>query len=144
MAYVSNNYLTNLKAPLGKWICSPGVSLEPFSDVPANDKIKHPNYCGQCVSFVRTVCPLLPPTGQWKQGIQVRSNQVIAGTAIATFNADGNYEGHAAIFDSQGQPGIFVYDQWVTPPNPQAVARRLLRWGAHGLANNGDNFYVVD
>ena len=45
---------------------------------------------------------------------------------------------------SQGPAGVNVYDQYVTPPSPKAVGPRLLRWGAHGRSNNGDNFYVVE
>jgi hypothetical protein len=73
-----------------------------------------------------------------------RSAQRCPGTAIATFNEFGKYYGHAAIYVSQNGEGITVYDQWVALPGPKAVGPRTLRWGAHGIANNGDNFYVVE
>jgi hypothetical protein len=145
MSFVSSNYKTSANAPLGQWVCSPGVSFGPYSTVPPANMQSHPNYCGQCVSYVRQVCQTLPPTGQWKQGSVVKGNTAVtAGTAIATFNKDGAYYGHAAIFVSQDDTGIHVYDQFVAGHSPQAISPRLLRWGGHGDVNNGDKFYVVE
>ena len=145
MAYVCVNYKNNSSAPEGNWVCSPSVNLQPSREAPASETTGHPNYCGQCVSFVRTACPTLPPTGAWKKGALVKGNESItAGTVIATFNAADHYQGHAAIYDGQTDKGINVYDQWVTPPNPKPIGPRLLRWAAHGNSNNGDNFYVVN
>jgi hypothetical protein len=144
MSYVATNYMTNPAAPVGKWVCSPGSSFGPFDAAPADHKA-HPDYCGQCVSFVKQVCPTMPGTGSWKKGKQVKNNtDVTPGTVIATFNASNLYEGHAAIFVRQDTAtGIYVYDQWVTGA-PKAVGPRTLRWGAKGISNNGDNFYVVE
>jgi len=72
------------------------------------------------------------------------SRNIVAGTVIATFDANGHYKGHAAIYVSQDATGILVYDQYVTPPSPKPVGPRVLRWGAKGNSNNGDNFHVVD
>lgn len=145
MPYVSSNYKSNIKAPVGRWACSPTSSLKPFSEAPPNDKTKGLDLCGQCVSFVKQVTPALPATSLWKKGAQVKNNKsIVTGTVIATFDAAGNYKGHAAIYDGQSAAGISVYDQWVTPPNPKAVGPRLLRWGASGISNNADNFYVVE
>ncbi|MGY8527982.1 BPSL0067 family protein [Paracidovorax citrulli] len=145
MPYVSLNYKNNSAAPVGKWTCAPTSNLQPFGEVPPTNKTGGPNFCGQCVSYVKKVCPSLPGTTQWRKGAQVKDNQSIApGTAIATFNASGHYEGHAAIYVSQDAAGIKVYDQYVTPPSPKAVGPRVLRWGAHGNSNNGNNFYVIE
>ncbi|NML18433.1 BPSL0067 family protein [Azohydromonas caseinilytica] len=145
MAYVAVNYMSNPKAPVGKWACAPSSSLDPFTEVPAGTVTKAPDLCGQCVSYVKKVCPSLPVTGSWKKGAAVKDNKaIVPGTVIATFNAAGKYEGHAAIYVSQNASGINVYDQYVTPPTPKAVGPRLLRWGAHGNSNNGNNFYVVE
>jgi hypothetical protein len=145
MAYVSSNYATHVDAPVGKWTCAPTSSLSPFAKAPSGSDTKGTNLCGQCVSYVKVVCPSLPRTANWKKGAAVKGNAtIVAGTVIATFNASGSYEGHAAIYVSQNETGVTVYDQWVTPPNPKAVGQRVLRWGAHGNSNNGDNFYVVD
>jgi hypothetical protein len=120
-----------------------GVSKSLTRSAGANTK--GTDLCGQCVSYVKKVCPTLPATSGWKKGALVKNNpKILTGTIIATFNAAGKYEGHAAVYVNQSPAGINVYDQWVTPPTPKAVGPRLLRWGAHGNSNNGDNFYVVE
>ncbi|OOG64541.1 CHAP domain-containing protein [Rhodanobacter sp. B04] len=145
MAYTSINYASNLNAPVGKWVCAPTSRLGPFDQAPMDGQTRGTDLCGQCVSYVKKVCPSLPVTSQWRKGAAVRNNANIAsGTVIATFNASGHYEGHAAIYVSQNAAGVLVYDQYVTPPSPKAIGPRVLRWGAHGRSNNGDNFYVVE
>lgn len=145
MSYMSTSYRSHPSAPVGKWTCAPTSSLEPFATAPTGEQTKGTDLCGQCVSFVKTVCPTLPATALWKKGAAVKGNTKIGpGTVIATFNAAGKYEGHAAIYDGQNAAGINVYDQWVTPPNPKPVGPRLLRWGAHGRSNDGDLFHVVE
>lgn len=145
MAYVAKNYLTNPKAPMGQWVCTRTSGLAPFASEPPAPKTHGPDFCGQCVSFVTTVCETIPvATGLWKKGAKVRGNMtILAGTAIATFDASGKYSGHAAIYENQTASGINVVDQWVTPP-AKAIHKRMLRFGAAGLANNGDNFFVVE
>jgi hypothetical protein len=97
------------------------------------------------VSYVTTVCSTIPvSTGVWRKGVQVKGNKnALRGTAIATFDSSGKYSGHAAIYESQTTLGINVVDQWVTPP-AKAIHKRLLRFGAHGNSNNGDNFFVIE
>ena len=145
MPYVSTDYANNTKAPLGQWTCTRTSSLGPYDSTPPAETQGNPNYCGQCVSFVTTVCPTLPvSTHSWRKGGLVKGDSTIAaGTAIATFDANGRYNGHAAIYENQTDTGINVVDQWVTPP-AQAIHRRMLRFGARGLSNNGDNFYVIE
>ncbi len=145
MPYVASNYLTNPKAPLGKWVCTRTSTLGPYDTAPPAAETHGPDFCGQCVSFVTTVCPTLPVgTVAWKKGVQVKgTTSILPGTAIATFNSDGKYSGHAAIYESQTLTGINVIDQWVTPP-AKAIHKRMLRFGAHGNSNNGDNFFVID
>jgi|ERR1039458_7084536 hypothetical protein len=129
MAYVSTNYDHNPNAHRGQWV---GAA---------------PNY-GQCVSYVEAVVPEVPrPTSRWGKGPLVKGTAgILPGTVIATFNASGHYEGHAAIYVSQELrgpiSGINVWDQWIIPP-PKAIGPRMLRFGARGHSNNGDNFYVV-
>lgn len=145
MAYLSTNYANNPKAPIGKWTCAPTSGLPPFAQAPSGTNTKGTDLCGQCVSYVKKVCPTLPATGSWKKGASVRNNaKISSGTVIATFNAAGKYEGHAAIYVSQSAAGISIYDQYVTPSSPKAIGPRMLRWGAHGNSNNGDHFYVVE
>ena len=145
MAYVASNYLNNPSAPASQWTCAPSSSLGPFTKVPTEAQSKGPDYCGQCVSYVKQVCPSLPQTAKWKKGAQAKNAaKLLPGTVIATFNDDGNYEGHAAIYISQNADGITVIDQYRTPPNPKPVSQRLLRFGARGRSNDGDQFYVVE
>ena len=145
MPYVTSNYLANAKAPLGKWACTRTSPLDPFSVLPPVADTHAPNFCGQCVSFVTAVCPTIPVnTLAWRKGARVRGTTGIKpGTAIATFDDDGKYSGHAAIYDSQTLTGINVVDQWVAPP-AQAAHHRMLRFGAQGNANDGNNFFVID
>jgi hypothetical protein len=145
VAYVSSNYKTNPNAPMGNWVCTRTSSDGPYATEPPSDKTRGPNFCGQCVSFVTTVCPTIPVnTGLWKKGDLVKGDKaILAGTAIATFDKNDKYFGHAAIYESQTNVGINVVDQWVTSP-ASPIHQRMLRFGAHGLANNGDNFYVVE
>jgi hypothetical protein len=94
---------------------------------------------------VTTVCDGIPvDTSKWKKGARVRGNATIVdGTAIATFNAAGQYHGHAAIYVSQDDKGIDVFDQWVTGTG-KAIGGRKIRWGGAGVSNNGDGFYVIE
>lgn len=145
MPFVSPNYATNADAPKGKWVCTRTSSLGPFSAHPPEEQRHDPDYCGQCVSYVTTVCPTLPVnTGQWKKGVPVKGLKTIAeGTAIATFNASGTYVGHAAIYVSQDEAGIQVFDQWITGSG-KAVGLRTIKWDGTGVSNNGNGFHVVE
>ncbi len=135
MAYRSLNYASNPIAPPGKWVCAPGSRLGPFDldQVPAGKITEALNYCGQCVSYVKQVCPSLPPTILWTRGDQVKSikTKIEPGTVIATFNSAGRYHsGHAAIYVSHGTAGINVYDQFVTPADSLRCAANMRtdRW----------------
>src|SRR5690348_8133903 len=98
MPYVAVNYDKNPAAPLGKWVGDPP-------------------YHGECVSYVKAVVPTLPQTKLWRRGAIVKGNHsVSAGTVIATFDSDGHYCGHAAIYESQTHDGLNVIDQWISPP----------------------------
>src|SRR4051812_37978519 len=82
----------NPSAPVGKWTCAPTSSLEPYDTLPPAQVVNGNNLCGQCVSYVKKVCPGLPPTHLWRKGEQVRGNANIqAGTVIATFGSSGQY-----------------------------------------------------
>lgn len=79
----------------------------------------------------------------------MRGNTDIArGTAIATF-VDGKYlshktGNHAAIYVSQDETGITVYDQWVKQTD--GVKKRVIRWkgGVGSPSNDGDAFSVIE
>jgi hypothetical protein len=105
---------------------------------------------GYCVDFVKAAAGL-PRTAGWQAGAAVRGNPHLApGTAIATFEPDGSYTSqsgnHAAIYLSQDERGIWVYDQW----RGQPVHKRLIRfaggsgakWGSK--SNDGRRFAVIE
>ena len=105
---------------------------------------------GYCVDFV-TAAAGVPRTVAWQEGARVRGNPHIApGTAIATFGSDGSYTSetgnHAAIYLSQDDQGIWVYDQWQGQP----VHKRLIRFeGGRGAkrgskSNDGTRFAVIE
>ncbi len=145
MPFVSANYSSNSSAPENKWVCTRTSSLGSYSAKPPENTRHDPNYCGQCVSYVTTVCAGIPVnTAKWKKGILVKGNTNIAeGTAIATFNAQGRYSGHAAIYVSQDKEGVHVWDQWITGAG-KAVGPRLIHWHGRGVSNFGEGFYVVE
>jgi hypothetical protein len=105
---------------------------------------------GHCVDLVKAAAGV-PRTAAWQEGVAVRGNPHIArGTAIATFESDRSYTSesgnHAAIYVSQDDRGIWVYDQW----RGQPVHKRLIRfeggsdakWGSK--SNNGTRFAVIE
>jgi hypothetical protein len=105
---------------------------------------------GHCVDFVK-VAAGVPRTGAWQEGALVRGDShIVRGTAIATFDADGSYTSesgnHAAIYLSQDDRGIWVYDQW----RGQPVHKRLIpfeggsgaKWGSK--SNDGKRFAVIE
>jgi hypothetical protein len=103
---------------------------------------------GHCVKFVQAVA-MVPRTVEWRAGALVRGNKSIPpGTAIATFGSNGKYTSetgnHAAIYISQDETGIRVYDQW----RGQPVHERLIRFGnshdtGKGSKSNNGNLYSV-
>ena len=82
---------------------------------------------GHCVSLIRA-CSDAPTTNYWLAGEQVTKSSPKPGTVIATFE-NGKYPNrigyHAAVFISQNQDGILVWDQWKGKP----VHQRLIRIG---------------
>lgn len=105
---------------------------------------------GHCVDFVKAAAGV-PRTVAWQEGAKIHGNPHIArGTAIATFESDGNYTNesgnHAAIYLYQDDRGIWVYDQW----RGQPVHKRLIRFeGGSGAkfsskSNDGRRFAVIE
>ncbi len=103
----------------------------------------------ECVEFVRQVTGA-PNTMIWKRGASVKetaAGKILRGTAIATFNDNGNYPSdalgkHAAIYLGHNAVGIQVLDQW----NAQGeVLPRTIRFNNPGKrSNNGNTFYVIN
>ena len=95
----------------------------------------------ECVAVVKYFAKA-PHTSLWKKGARVKGNTSIKpGTAIATFNSNGKYFGHAAIYISQTATAINVYDQW----NSKPLRTRPIEFKGHGyVSNDGDQFYVIE
>jgi len=104
---------------------------------------------GYCVKFVQAAAAA-PRTAEWRPGAWVRGNKSIRpGTVIATFETNGTYTpqtgNHAAIYVSQDETGIRVYDQW----RGQPVHERVIRFeggrgaGSGSKSNDGKLFRVV-
>ena len=145
MPFVAASYKANPDAPAGCWVCTRTSPLGPYANVPPAEVTGAPHFCGQCVSFVTRVCPSLPvATRAWRKGNLAKGHpQIKAGTVIATFGDDGFYHGHAAIYDSQDDRQLNVYDQWVEG-HPTAIHPRPLRFGSPLLVNDGTIFFVVE
>jgi hypothetical protein len=103
---------------------------------------------GQCVAFVRQACGA-PHTSLWRRGRKARGGNLEAGTAIATFDANGYYgnhtdgRSHCAIFVAEeATGGLLVWDQW----KGHVVAERVIRFkGGAGTPNNdGDAYYTIE
>lgn len=105
----------------------------------------------ECVEFIRQATDA-PETTKWVRGRLVKSfgsGGLERGTAIATFDANGNYPTdslgkHAAIYLSHNNEGISVLDQW---NSQEEVKERLIRFNrAAGTkrSNDADTFYVIE
>jgi hypothetical protein len=113
----------------------------------------YPMESAECVALIKFAAKA-PQTSLWRRGQKVRGANILAGTAIATFDASpiGNYgvdtarypqgRPHAAIYLRQDPSSIHVIDQWVG----QAAHQRPIRFkhGAGAPADDGDQFFVVE
>lgn len=145
MPFVSSSYTANPNAPIRNWVCTRTSALGPYPAHPPTMARHTPNFCGQCVSYVTTVCQNIPVnTGKWGKGVPVKGTAgIAAGTAIGTFDPEGHYHGHAAIYVSQNDVGIQVYDQWITGAG-KGVGPRTISWNGTGVSNNGVGFHVIE
>jgi hypothetical protein len=115
----------------------------------------------QCALLVQELSAA-PSMSEWTQGSLVKGGSVTAGTAVATFNKDGAYDGssgtcHAAIFIKETAVGIEVWDQWKNGHLAQRKldgfkhGRRVMRFrgkeaGTVGYlqSNDGDALHVIE
>ena len=78
---------------------------------------------GECVPLVQQATGA-PRSTQWRPGEQVQGNADIPqGAAIATFDGNGRYTGHAAIYLGQASHGIQVIDQWNSRQDRKIVSQ---------------------
>lgn len=106
---------------------------------------------GECVSFVKYVTKRtdLSANSNWKRGSSLFTYNVIRpGTAVATFNANGGYNGgHTAIFrdyyyENGKRAGIVVWDQNYLPDHYGTVAKHVIKCSGSGV-NDADSYYTV-
>jgi hypothetical protein len=107
---------------------------------------------GECVALVRAATGA-PQAEDWRRGVQVQGNtNVRPGTAIAMFDKNGRYNGHAAIYLDQDKHGVQVVDQWNIRDRQGHVTRqhqpseRALPPGdsRHAPIDRGEFYYVVE
>lgn len=107
----------------------------------------------ECVAFIQIADLVggghVPRTGDWRKGIYVKGlaeSAIKKGTVIATFDDAGNYPGdnrHAAVFISQNDKGIVVYDQW---NSQKMVKQRTLYFkdSENRTVDNGNFYWIVE
>jgi hypothetical protein len=103
----------------------------------------------ECVAFIQQTTGA-PITKLWKKGSKIAgaiSGSIPSGTAIATFDAMGNYPTdtlgkHAAIYLTHDLNCIKVLDQWAFQGK---VLKRPI-WFNRGpkRSNDGNSFYVIE
>jgi hypothetical protein len=106
---------------------------------------------GKCVPLVQAAAGA-PRSTEWRRGVPVHGSTTIRpGTAIATFDSDGRYTGHNAIYLGQDANGIQVVDQWNNRQNGRTVSQhqpsqRTLHLGQPWRArvDRGESYSVIE
>lgn len=102
----------------------------------------------ECVAAVKKLTGA-PQTSLWRRGIKVKGNNIVPGTAIATFpimlgNGDRfRFKGHSAIFVEYTAKGIWVYDQYPSPAKPFGK-RKLEYLCSSNISNDAEAFFVIE
>ena len=105
-----------------------------------------------CVAAVKSLTGLTAtPTPLWRRGKKVKGNNILPGTAIATFpiqsNGEFRFKGHAAIFVSETATGIIAYDQWGPNNNRpgKVFGKRLIRFRCGGhVSDDAEALFVIE
>ena len=107
----------------------------------------------ECVPAVKALAGT-PATSAWRRGKKVKGNNILPGTAIATFpikkNGKFHFKGHAAIFVRYIAGGFEVYDQWAPEPNEppkywHPFQKRSIDYRCWGyVSNDAEAFYVIE
>jgi hypothetical protein len=120
-------------------------------DVYGKGKFKNKKGNTECVEFIQQATDA-PETASWNRGLKVSDagpTDIRRGTAIATFDDDGNYPTdtlgkHAAIYLSHDKTAIRVLDQW----NAQGEVKPRPIWfnrpDGTPRQNDADTFYVIE
>jgi len=103
---------------------------------------------GECAAGVQFVFAVagrpLGLTRTWKPGKLVKGNGITPGTAIASFRAGRYANDHAAIFIREDSDGLWVWDQYNSPPKKWGIRLLSFRAPVHDYSNNGNLFYVIE
>ena len=102
----------------------------------------------ECVAAVKALAfDKVQSTSVWRRGKKVIGNNIMPGTAIATFpikrSGKFRFQGHSAIFVGYVSGGIEVYDQYPAPPKPfgkRFISNDCMR----SMSNNAAAFYVIE
>ena len=106
---------------------------------------------GECVPLVQAATGA-PRSAEWRRGVLVQGNMSVRfGAAIATFDDQGRYTGHTAIYLGQDERGIRVIDQWNRWRNGQITdqhrpSERTLHLGDtfRDTVDRGESYYVIE
>ena len=114
------------------------------------------NNLGECVSLVKNLAGL-GHTSTWHPGAKVIDvNDLKPGTAIGTFDKDGHFVGHAAIFlfrrkNEKGKDCIYVLDQYTPKDSGKHLQIRPLETipepkspTPYQIVNKANFFYVIE
>jgi hypothetical protein len=107
----------------------------------------------ECVVAVKALTALINvSTNLWRRGKKVKGNNILPGTAIATFPIKSNgkfrFKGHAAIFVNETAAGIMVYDQWkpsASDPDGKHFGKREIDYlCTRYVSNDAEAFFVIE
>jgi len=119
-----------LEVSQGQYMCNTNVGARRIHETPNKTPFdckdsNGGNTCrgGQCVAYVKCYCSrggkYPPPTSCWRPGTKLTTpdgkcnSKIPVGTAVATFQSNGKYLGHAGAFmGCEGAYTIKLYDQW--------------------------------
>jgi hypothetical protein len=120
-------------------------------DVFGKGKYVNPKGNAECVEFVVQTTGA-PPTPMWRRGKKVseaKLGEILRGTAIATFDANGNYPEdtlgkHGAIYLEHNAMRIVVLDQWKKQGEVKQRDIRFNQPKGTSRSNDADTFYVIE
>ena len=154
-------YPANFQGPMKPGDCRCGESQTYSADM--NDPVikamlkkvvpHYNNFYGEsheCVALTKHFSGA-PQSTRWKAGRRVTDGGIAPGTAIATFDENGDYFPHgkqknSGIFVaySDNPPGsIIMLDQWDEPGNRNPAGIRLVRPGRASVSDNSDAYSVI-
>jgi hypothetical protein len=129
-------HVTEFRAPLNE--------IKKFE----GQSIGYGKFNGECAAGVQWALRqnnvMIGLTSTWKAGRKVRGNTISPGTAIASFRDEVYQNDHAAIFVSQDDKGITVYDQYNHPKKPWSMRVLYFDLKQKGdYSNDGEYFYTI-